>query len=124
MIILVVKLPTHSKVFALQEYLLPKEILPVPQEPLKKLSLVCPDFKIFNPLNERLINRDSFPNLEFYHFGQIDEERWPKVISGFNVLYSPKLKEVRMTFRKMTSIIAQGIVRWVRQHDMMTYRPN
>ena len=67
------------------------QMLPPLRVSLLELTLICPDFKLFNPLNERLINKNTFPNMVSYHFGQMDEERWPKLITTMSVLHSPKL---------------------------------
>ena len=83
---------------------------------------MCPDFKLFNPINERLINKLSFPCLKSYSFGYMDEERWPKAITPMSVLYTPGLEEVRMVFRKLTATISEGIVRWVREPETFQYK--
>lgn len=67
------------------------QLMPPLANCLTHLTLLCPDFKLFNPLNERLINRNTFPLLEYYHLGYMDEERWPKLISNMNVLQTPTL---------------------------------
>ena len=55
-----------------------KFVLGQPSQALTELSLSCHDFKIFNPLNERLISKDSFPYLRKYSVGVFDVDKFPK----------------------------------------------
>lgn len=44
---------------------------------LLELDFNCHDFKIFNPLNEKLISSGSFPRLRKYSVGIFDEGKFP-----------------------------------------------
>ena len=45
---------------------------------LTELDFSCHDFKIFNPLNEKLISCEQFPYLRHYSVGVFDEDKFPK----------------------------------------------
>lgn len=55
------------------------------------MEIVCKDFKIFNPLNDKLISDSTFPKLQTFKVGLLDDEKFPKFISPNSVLYAPTL---------------------------------
>ena len=52
---------------------------------IRHFSLICEDFKIFNPLNERLISSETFSCLESYTCGMLDDEKFPRFISSQSI---------------------------------------
>ena len=56
---------------------------------LLELDLTCHDFKIFSPLNERLISSETFPQLRSYSAGIFEQDKFPKLISPDSILCSP-----------------------------------
>jgi len=49
-------------------------ILATSSQTLLDLSLVCLDFKVFNPINEKLLNSQSFTHLRAYTVGMFNDE--------------------------------------------------
>lgn len=45
----------------------------------------------------------------------MDEERWPRTVTHDSILNSVGLQEVSLVFKRMTALVAEGIVRWVRE---------
>jgi hypothetical protein len=82
---------------------------------LTELDLSCADFKIFNPLNEKLINFQSFSQLRKYTCGVFEEDKFPKTLSATSVLHTPTLSEVCFRFIKMTTSVAEVMIRYFRQ---------
>ena len=90
---------------------------------LLQLELNCDDFKIFNPLNDKLISRDSFNQLREYKCG-IFEENFPKTISDTSVLHCRSLSKVTFVFTKMHTAVAEVLIRFFRDSKTMKYRQN
>ena len=44
----------------------------------REVEIICEDFKIFNPLNEKLVSNSTFPNIERFRVGLLDDEKFPK----------------------------------------------
>jgi hypothetical protein len=98
-------------------------VLRQPMHTLLKLSLMCADFKIFNPLNDKLISRDSFSQLQEYQCGTF-EDNFPKVISDASILHCPTLSKVTFVFSKMQTAVAEVLIRFFRDAKTMKYRNN
>ena len=81
---------------------------------LIELDLNCHDFKIFNPLNEKLISSTSFYQLRKYTCGMFDADKFPKFINSESVLCTPTLTDVCFKFIKMTTDVAEVLIRYFR----------
>ena len=91
---------------------------------LDHLELICNDFKIFNPLNERLINRESLPHLRSYKCGMLDEDRFPRLISSFSILNTPGLINLNLQFSRLSAVVSESLVKHFRDPKTFEYRPN
>lgn len=73
---------------------------------LLELDFNCHDFKVFNPLNEKLISSTSFSQLRKYSVGVFDEDKFPKSIKEDSVLCTPTLNSVCLRFVKINIDVA------------------
>lgn len=84
---------------------------------LLELELSCNDFKVFNPFNEKLISCESFTRLRKYTAGVFDEDKFPKFLSPQSVMYTPTLNEVCFKFSKMSTAVAEVLIRYYRESE-------
>ena len=82
---------------------------------LIELDLNCLDFKIFNPLNEKLISSSTFYQIRKYRCGMFDTDKFPKFINSESVLCTPSLHSVCFRFIKMTTDVAEVLIRYFRE---------
>jgi len=80
----------------------------------RDVSIVCEDFKIFNPLNERLLSASTFRQCLRLKLGILDEERFSRYLSQQNVLFAPRLKVLILQFSHFSVISAELLVRYFR----------
>lgn len=80
----------------------------------RDVSIVCEDFKIFNPLNERLLSASTFRQCQRLKLGMLDEERFSRYLSQQNVLFAPRLKALTLQFSHFSVISAELLVRYFR----------
>jgi hypothetical protein len=52
----------------------------------------------------------------------MDEERWPRQVTDMSVLNTEGLLEVHLVFKRLTALVAEGIVRWVRNEETFEYK--
>ncbi|CDW75705.1 UNKNOWN [Stylonychia lemnae] len=90
----------------------------------QNIQIVCQDFKIFNPLNEKLVGNSTFNNIKKYDVGIFDEEKFPKFITQQSVLYSQTLTSLTLRFNKLSAITSELIVRFFRDNMTMDFRQN
>lgn len=45
------------------------------------VELICEDFKIFNPMNEKLVSNESFPRINKLKAGLFDDEKFTRYMS-------------------------------------------
>jgi hypothetical protein len=93
-----------------------------PAHSLLKLELKCDDFKIFNPLNEKLLSNQSFAQLQIFEAGVFDENQFPRSLSEQSILHTPTLSKLILVFTKMQTCVAEVMIRFFRNPDMK-YRP-
>lgn len=90
-----------------------------------ELDFSCHDFKIFNPLNERLVSRESFPALRKYTVGIFDADKFPKQIGPDSVLSTPTLHSICFKFLKLTMAVAECMTHFFRcKDDIEVYKPD
>ena len=89
-----------------------------------KVRLHCSDFKVFNPINPRLLNMRTFHCLTHLDIGLLTEALFPNDLSGHSshALNAPSLKSLTMHFLRLTSKIVEAMIGWFRD-PQFGYRP-
>lgn len=78
------------------------------------VEIICEDFKIFNPMNDKLVTNATFPLIEKLTAGIFDEERFTRYIGPQSVLNSDTLRDVSLRFHLLSSGSADLLVRFFR----------
>ena len=88
------------------------------------VDINCEDFKIFNPLNDKLVSTHTFYQLRSLKAGIFDDERFTRYISPQNVLNTPSLKDLTLRFTTFSVGAADLLVRFFRDPNSMQLRHN
>ena len=89
-----------------------------------QVEITCEDFKIFNPLNDKLVQNTTFPYIHSLTAGVFDEERFTRFIGPQNVLSTMTLRDVTLKFSVLSINAADLLVRFFRESTthQMDYR--